>query len=287
MSKSNRFIPEKIKGSVQLTKGELKILTSLSKKKGRQKEGRFLAEGVRLLESALNFGVYPSKIFYYPPGLTPRGKDLVREFSSERKIETQTVSSRDFHRICDTENPQGIIGLFQIPALEFKKSSLAKAKTFLIVDNIQDPGNLGTIIRGAVAFEFDPILVFGDTVEAYSPKVIRSTAGAIFAAKLMKLESADLAQLKENGGIRLIVSALDGVPEDKWKLNFGKSSSGTLAFVVGSESEGVSSKLRELADQIIRVSHSEKQESLNAGVAASVIMRHIYLQGRWKQDKLV
>jgi TrmH family RNA methyltransferase len=274
-SKSRNYIPKSSGSTSALTKAELTQLVSLKNKKGRRLHQRFLAEGVRLLEEALKRKIKPQIVFYYEPELSERGQEPLAAFRA-RKVETQTLSSRDFHRLADTEQPQGLIAVFSMPDTKFGARKLASGQRALILENLSDPGNVGSIIRSAVGFGFDPILLLRDCVEPFNPKLVRATAGAIFSTKLYEISLEDLARQKSETGLRLLVTDLGGKSEEQWLTDNKTAKSGPLGLVIGSESEGVSPELLTLADERIRITHSPRIESLNAATAAAIVMHRIY-----------
>lgn len=273
------YIPKSGGSSAALSKAELARLVSLKKKKGRRQEKRFLAEGVRLLEEALKRKIKPERLYFYEPGLSERGSAALAAFRA-RKVDTQSLSSRDFHRLSDTETPQGLIALFKLPDPAFNPQGLKKSKRVLILENLSDPGNVGSIIRSAVGFGFSPILLLGDCVEPYNPKLVRSTAGAIFATRLYEISLEELRQLAADSTFTLLVTELSGEPEANWLGDDQPTADRPLALAIGSESEGASADLLELADRRIRISHSPELESLNAATAAAIAMHQLRLVDR-------
>jgi len=131
---------------------------------------------------------------------------------------------------------------------------------------IQDPGNLGTIIRSAEAFGADAVLLGEKTVSEFNPKVIRASAGSSFRLPTLHFAVARASEMKERGLRIVATSSHKGEPIDKVDLT------GNLAILVGSEGAGVSREYMNVADDFIRVPHSERVESLNAAIAASVIL---------------
>ncbi len=278
MKSKSRYLPPESDSSSRLSRTELTRLASLKTKKGRKKEGLFLAEGVRLLEDALKHHRLPRRLFLYPPEINDRAQALVESFRS-KKVPTETISSRDFHRLVETKSPQGLLGVFNIPEQKFNSEIARKAKRLLVAENINDPGNLGALLRSALGFGFELILLVGDCVEPFNSKVVRSTAGAIFASRVMNCNLDELRSLTEGGALRLLVTDIDGETEDKWfdgDSNL-KTNSGALAVAVGAESVGASPELRELAHKKIRIAQSPILESLNAGIAGSIVMHRVYI----------
>lgn len=281
MSKfQSKYIPPPQPGSKNLSRPELSRLVSLKRKRGRREEGRFLAEGIRLLEEAVRLNRLPEQVFCYPPDISPRGEELLISLKS-RGIAPLILSSRDFHRLADTENPQGIIGVFVQPSLKFELKVALKARRILIAEDINDPGNLGTMMRCALGFDFDLVILLGDCVEPGNPKLVRSTAGSVFGCRICQASLSDIANLQEKGAHQFLVADLSGEPEKTWLKEDTRGADSPrrgIALGIGSEGAGVSDSLLALASGRIRISHNQKLESLNAGVAAAIIMHTLYLR---------
>ncbi len=277
MHKKSRYLPTETSSTARLTKADINRLVSLKTKKGRRQEELFLAEGVRLLEEALKHHRLPRRIFLYPPDINERAQSLVESFRS-KNVPTETIASRDFHRIVDTKSPQGLVGVFDLPSLEFDLKRASSAKRILLVEDINDPGNLGALLRSALGFRFDLILLVGECVEPFNSKVVRSTAGAVFGCWIMNCNLDQLRSLKEENGLRLLVTDVEGEPEENWFNETNASSKNSaIAVAVGAESNGASAELRELAHRKISIKHSPLLESLNAGIAGSIVMHRLYL----------
>jgi RNA methyltransferase, TrmH family len=275
--KKSRYLPNESGSSARLAKADLNRLASLKTKKGRRQEELFLAEGVRLLEEALKHHRLPRQIFLYPPDINERAQALVESFRS-KSVPTETISSRDFHRLVETKSPQGLLGVFEMPSLEFDFKRASSAKRILLVEDINDPGNLGALLRSALGFRFDLTLLVGACVEPFNAKVVRSTAGAVFGCWMMNCNLEQLRSLIEDGGLRLLVTDVEGEPEERWFIESDKGAeSGSIAVAVGAESNGASAELRELAYRKLSIKHSPLLESLNAGIAGSIVMHRLYL----------
>lgn len=245
----------------------IKEVKSLYKKKGRISSKSFIIEGIKTIEEAINNGYDLRKIIYCDRLLKSRdGLDFFKII--EYMDNLVYVSNNIFKEISDTENPQGILA---IAKLEFRNLSELdnKEKPFLLfLDGLQDPGNMGTIIRTADAFNIDGIILTDGCVDPYNPKVVRATMGSIFRLPLYYISNGvdELASLK-NRGMKIYSTSLEGsLPI--YDLDY---KSGTI-LVIGNESKGVSDEIFALSHGLIRIPMPGKAESLNAGVAASIIM---------------
>lgn len=256
-----------------VSKIELKKIKSLATKKGRRKRGLFLAEGVRLMEESIRFGFWPDTVYYAPAMLSKRGFQLVRQFERQH-IETKKLSAPELESASDAEAPQGIVGLFAIPKMTLSKLYYPHYRKLLLCENISDPGNLGTLVRSALAFSFDLALVCGSTAEPFAPKVVRASAGAIFGLPIADVTLNQLeAFLKK---VRILVIASDLHGDIDFRMSKKKFKSKKILLAVGSEATGLSKRILDRADLRLRIPHSRAVESLNAAVAGSILMKEIY-----------
>ena len=182
------------------------------------------------------------------------------------------VTEKVFSVITDVTNPQGILAVIgkntDINEIDYNQN------LFLVLDNIQDPGNMGTILRTADSINLKQIIVSKGTADCYNPKVVRSTMGAIFRVKVIECE--DLKKVvKEMKKRKIKVYATD-LQTDKsiYDVDYKKS-----AIVIGNEANGVSKELLEIADEKIRIPMIGKTESLNAAVATGIILYEVVRKG--------
>ncbi len=233
-----------------------------------------MAEGIRLLEESLKFKKRPRIVYFVPSLVTPRAEKLIDNFR-KFSIPIQTVAVKAMNQISDAETSQGVLGLFDIPNYS-DKTLFNDSRYILLLDNISDPGNAGTLIRSALAFGFDTVMVLTNSVDPYNPKVVRSTAGAIFGLKVIMVDLADIIKEKRNMKIPLIATDSDGNKMETG-LKIIKSFKNFIV-VIGSEGTGISGEIKKMADLNLRIDHRIEVESLNAAVAGSIIMRELYSQ---------
>jgi len=179
-------------------------------------------------------------------------------------------------QIADTATDQGILGLFDMDRIVMDIDNTAEIEndSILLLDNISDPGNAGTLFRSALAFEFNTVAVTSGTVDIFNPKVVRSSAGAVFGLKISAVTTDSLARIKREKKSFLLATDIEGesFSDGLKKLDLINP----IILAIGGEAEGLSDKILKLADVRLRIEHSEKVESLNAAVAGSIIMREIY-----------
>lgn len=246
----------------------VKWLNGLKIKKNRDKEGVFVAEGLRFIsEVPAEWAVEAyavSETFAQEMDISPY----------EKKAEVLCLPDALFASVCDTENPQGILAVCK--KLDWDKKGVFAKKTpfFLLAEELNDPGNLGTVIRTADACGADAVFLSKGSVDLYNPKVLRSTMGSLFHVPVF--QNIDLneisARLRENG-IPLYAAHLKGNCYP-YALDLKKA----CAFIIGNEARGLSSSAADLCDQWIKIPMPGQAESLNASIAAGVLMYEVVRQ---------
>ncbi|MBN1211182.1 MAG: RNA methyltransferase [candidate division Zixibacteria bacterium] len=256
-----------------VTKTELKNLKSLLTKKGRRQQRLFLAEGVRLLEESLRHRFYPETVYCSLSRLSGREKKLVDSFE-DKDVKIVTLSEKQLEYVSPTIAPQGLVGVFKIPEIKAAELFHVRHRKLLLCENISDPGNLGTLIRSAAAFTFEVVLLAGNTADPYNPKTVRSSAGAVFAVKILKVRLEQLLTLVEDEKIFMIGTG----PTGRYELNnlTNRLLKDRFLLAVGSEAEGLSDEFMNRCDAVVRIDHETGVESLNAAVAGSIIMKQVY-----------
>ena len=239
----------------------VKEAKSLLDKKYRKKYGKFLVDGEKLVREAINKGLKIDRIF-----IDQEKYDAFRYFLDNFGGEKILVSSQVIKILTENQAPQGIIAEVFIPAKNIDQT----AGDILVLDRIQDPGNLGTMLRTAVATGINNIALI-DSVDVFSPKVVRSSSGAVFSLNLyMASEDELIENCKVNEKI-LLVADMNGENVFKTKSKFQN-----FALVIGNEGQGVSDNFKKCG-KLISLPMKSEMESLNAGVSASVLM--YYLKG--------
>ena len=237
---------------MRLTATETKYLKKLKDKKYRKTEQLFLVEGVKLCEELIksNFKI---------------SRTLATDEKYNNYPNFVLVNHEILDTIATTKTPQDIICVAEIPQ---KFDGLPKGNS-LVLDNLQDPGNIGTLIRSAIAFDFNDIY-FINCPDIYSEKVIRGSMGAVFKINPHFVTKEEFIASKSD--ICDILVGTDLNSSDK--LNFSPKSK--LAIVIGNEGNGVDKDILKHCDSIVTLKMTDKVESLNAGVAGSITMYEIY-----------
>lgn len=226
---------------------KIKQLAKLKTKKYRNKQNLFLVEGAHLVKEAYESG-YLKELF------------LLENKTFNLDVETNYITENVLNTLTEVESPVGIIGICTPKPMTLKGNKL------LILDSIQDPGNLGTIIRSSVAFNIDTIIINDKCADPYSDKVIRSSQGMIFKTNIIKKDlTIFLNEIK--GKIPVYGTKVDGGKDLKTLEKISK-----FAIIMGNEGNGVNPKLLDMCDEYLYIPMNSKCESLNVGVATSIIL---------------
>lgn len=244
----------------------LKHFRKLNNKKYRQESHQYTIEGIRMVEEAVKSKA-PIKYCLCSDTLNNvRGKVLAEDMVLQN-IGVYYVEERLFMEICDTDTPQGIAAVVEM--MDYSIDSVLYNSDFLVVvDRIQDPGNLGAIIRTSDAAGAHGVLMWEGTVDPYSPKVLRSTMGSIFHIPILEFENEDdaIARLKERGFTVYASSLMGSSPY------FTEDYKRKAAIVIGNEANGISNGIISSADRLINIPMPGNAESLNAAVAAGILI---------------
>lgn len=240
----------------------------LGRAKERREAGAFVAEGVRLVEEAEK-RAWRFEIVLYDKTLSERGISLVERLES-RQVEVEEVSESLMKTLSNTETPPGILAVLKISNLPISNSP----DFLLIPDQIRDPGNLGTLLRSAAAAGVQAVLLPPETTDAFAPKVVRSGMGAHFRLPVRSMTWEEIGQLSKSANVQVYLADMGGTP--CWESDLRQP----LALIIGGEAEGASEAARRLANGRISIPMMGKVESLNAGVAGSVLMFEILRQRR-------
>jgi TrmH family RNA methyltransferase len=234
-------------------------------------DGYCAIEGVRLLEEALRSGLRVKAVFF-SQSAQKRAQRLLPQITTH--AEALLLPDAVFRSAVTTETPQGVAALVKLKSFAFT-DLLGNNPLILAATGVQDPGNLGTIIRSAEAMGASGVLTTEGTVHAINPKVIRASAGSLFRLPVVKMEAAEAVRKLRDDGVRILAtSSHKGIALDEAELTEA------CAVFVGSEGAGVSKELIAEADQVIAIPHAERVESLNAGIAASIILYEAARQRR-------
>ena len=221
----------------------------------RRSSGLFFGEGPKLLAEALKAGTVVEAV------VTARGVDLPGLDGLWRaEVPADLLDS-----LCDTRSPQGVLFLAKMPVLT--PPERLTGDRWLILDGLQDPGNVGTIWRTADALGADGLVLVNHCADPFSPKTVRATMGACFRLPVYELEAEDLPGLLSRSGLPLYAAALRADTRDIRGARLSR-----CAVAIGSEGRGVSPELLDISEQTVKIPMRARCESLNAAVAAAVIL---------------
>lgn len=226
----------------------IKEINKLNEKKYRDKLNKYLIEGEHLVNEAIKNNLIDTII-------------IREDFSYNTTYKNIIVSNEVMKKLSDNKS------IPKIMAVVNKKDNVISGKKILLLDRIQDPGNLGTMIRSACAFNFDTIIISNDTVDIYSPKVLRSTQGMIFNINIIRCD---------------LISVINNLKKDNYIIYGTKVDNGInikeiksldkFALIIGNEGNGISNEVLEVCDKYLYINMNKKCESLNAAVASSILM---------------
>lgn len=254
----------------------IKEVKALSRKRDRVKSGLFVAEGLRFVQSAIEvkaeiqYVIYSESIYR-----TEEGSDFVKSLSQASEFKVLEVEEKLMQELSDTQSPQGILAVVKQP--KFQWEDIIKENGFLLIlDRLQDPGNLGTIMRTADAAGADGIITTKGSVDVYNPKVLRSTMGSVFELPVLEgLEWAEIEPKLKEHKYHLYATAL----EESVDYDAPDYSSAT-AMIIGNEANGISEEILLASDTKVKIPIVGSAESLNAGVAAAVMLYEVLRQRR-------
>jgi TrmH family RNA methyltransferase len=233
-----------------------------SSKKARQESGTFIIEGWRGIDTLLTHESRQYKI-----ETLVVSSDWKNDPRLPGSIDTVLMPDFVFEKISDVKNAQGILGVVRHTPAPFE--FFPDTGHYLLLDAIRDPGNLGTLIRSAVGAGFDGILLYGECVEPFNPKVTRSTMGTFAFANIWQVTNDDIERMLKTDYDLCITTGHDG--DNLYASQFGKKN----VLVIGSEAHGVSDELIQLATKKVTIPLARECESLNAAIAGSICMFEI------------
>jgi len=242
-----------------LSKSQISLITSLQHKKFRHQHNLFIVEGHK---SVIEFAQssYQLEAIYYTPEFA------VKLLKLSNKINFQEISVADMARISCLKTPPGVLALVNIPVSPVLDYSLLKEKFSLALDGVQDPGNMGTIIRTADWFGLEHIICSEDTVDVYNPKVVQATMGSL---SRVKVHYADLAETLPALKLNIFGALLNG--NNIYNTTFGPE--GVL--IMGNEGNGIRPEIQEIINTAVTIPQAGKAESLNVAMATAIFCSEI------------
>jgi RNA methyltransferase, TrmH family len=250
------------------------IVRDLQRRKARGRRGLAVIEGVRLVEEALAAGLTFKGALVSPElARTTRGQSLVTDLENHA-VSVEEIGVRLFGQLAGTDTPQGILAVIQPRAW-----TLAEAKAgggpILVVDAVQDPGNVGTLIRTAHALGAAASLLLRGTADPMNPKALRAAMGATFRHPVVQLDDGPFITWARDNGVTLWAAAADGVPLARALQAREEKADSVIAVIVGNEGAGIRPQLNAIAAQRVAVPLARGAESLNVAVAAGILLYEV------------
>lgn len=237
----------------------VKFTVSLKEKKEIVANNLCLVEGEKIVLDLIQSGAKLSRLFVEERKLE-KFSDLISKYENQ----TYKINEQVAKKLSDTVTNPGVFAIFELP----KKKAFDFNQKFLVIDNLQDPSNLGAIIRSALAFGFTNIVSI-NSVFPYLPKVIRSSMGYVFNVNFYNLTIDQIAQAKNEFNFKLVSANLNGIDLDDANLE------NVYGLIIGNEGNGVSKSLQNMSDITVTIPMQNNVESLNASVSASIIMYNL------------
>ncbi|MBP1759417.1 MAG: rRNA methylase [Firmicutes bacterium] len=252
---------------------QVKYVVSLQRRKAREEARLFVIEGWRFVEEGVRQSAPIKKVYVCLDREPFEWQPLLRRLR-ERGIPFEEVTERVFRKMSATEEPQGILAVVRQTNYSWSNLHINTETVLLILDGIQDPGNLGTILRTALASGVHYVCLTSGTVDLYNPKVLRSTMGAIFPLVLLPdKRPEEILDFCRKQRMRVLMGDIQGVPIYRTNL-----SDGPLALVVGNEGKGPSLAFRDADTQRVTIPMAQEVESLNVAMATGILLYEIVRQ---------
>ena len=245
-----------------LSKAQISLITSLQHKKFRKQHGLFIVEGVKSVLEFLSSDYQVHSLFTTAEARTKMG-------NLPQKLKCIEVTLTEFQKISGLTNPQGVLALVHLPTVESFDWALLRQQHNLLLDDIQDPGNLGTIIRTAEWFGINHIICSIGTVDAFNPKVVQATMGSLARVKMYYTSLGDFIKKSE---MPTFGALLEG--KSIYKTDFRNAG----LIIMGNEGNGISHEIVEKVDHAVTIPRIGNAESLNVAVATTVFCSEIARQ---------
>lgn len=257
-----------VKEITSLANPIIKDIKALSLKKARDETRNFMAEGLKLVIDALELGWTIRTLVY---SKAAKGKPIVEKVAA-RTIASGglvlEVSEKVMSAITRRDNPQMVAGVFEQRWMALKDVRPAGAETWVALDRVRDPGNLGTIIRTADAAGASGVILVGDCTDPFSLETVRATMGSLFAVPLVKATPADFLRWKKDSGARLVATHLAGAVDYR-TIDYRSK---PVILMMGNEQSGLPDELAGAADALARIPQVGRADSLNLAVATGVML---------------
>jgi TrmH family RNA methyltransferase len=250
-----------------VSRSVLALVRELRLRKGRERRGLTLAEGIRLVEEALAAGIAIRHVLAtLELQGTARGRRLQAAIE-QRGIPVDGVVEREFHDLAATQHPQGVIAVVEPPRWRMDQIRAEPRRPVLVLDAVQDPGNVGTMVRTAWGLGAAGVIALPGTAELANPKALRASMGGLFRLPGAPATEAEFRAWAERTGVRVMLTAAGAALPPR--------TAGPLALVLGNEGAGIRPSLAEWVPETVGVPLREGAESLNVAVAAGILLYEV------------
>ena len=247
----------------------VRLVRNLQQRKGRKRRGLAVAEGLRLVEEALEAGVgFQGALVSRSLAASPRGLALLSDLAAHA-VPVEEVEDSTLVELADSDTPQGVVAVIDPPRAELAAIVLSRGFPALVVDGVQDPGNVGALLRTAFALGAPGAILLKGTADPANPKVLRAGMGASFRLPVAWVDESEFANWVRAERVTVWVTDAAGTPLDRL------SPVERLAVVVGNEAVGVRPSVAALAHHRVAIPLARGAESLNVAVAAGIVLHEV------------
>ncbi|MDD1497164.1 RNA methyltransferase [Agrobacterium sp. CNPSo 3708] len=257
-----------VKEVTSLANPIIKDIKNLTQKKGREESGTFMAEGLKLVIDALELG-WTIRILVYAKAA--KGKPLVEQAAVKTVASgglVLEVSEKVISSITRRDNPQMVVGIFDQKWKPLRDIRPAAGETYVALDRVRDPGNLGTIIRTADAAGASGVILVGDCTDPFSLETVRATMGSVFAMPVARASVDEFLSWRKSAGVSVVATHLAG-SVDYRTIDYKKR---PVVLLMGNEQSGLPPELASQADQLARIPQQGRADSLNLAIASAVML---------------
>ncbi|QKK16935.1 TrmH family RNA methyltransferase [Rhizobium indicum] len=257
-----------VKEVTSLANPIIKDIKALTNKKSREESGTFLAEGLKLVIDAIELGWAIRTLVY---AKAAKGKPLVEQMAARTVASgglVLEVSEKVIASITRRDNPQMVVGIFEQRWTPLKSIRLSEGETWVALDRVRDPGNLGTIIRTTDAAGASGIILLGETTDPFSLETVRATMGSVFAVPVARATPEEFIAWRKSAGVSVVATHLAGAVDYR-TIDYRKK---PVVLLMGNEQSGLPEQLAREADALARIPQQGRADSLNLAVATAVML---------------
>ncbi|TBY11899.1 TrmH family RNA methyltransferase [Rhizobium laguerreae] len=257
-----------VKEVTSLANPIIKDIKALTNKKSREESGTFLAEGLKLVIDAIELGWAIRTLVY---AKAAKGKPLVEQMAVKTVASgglVLEVSEKVIASITRRDNPQMVVGIFEQRWTPLKGIRPSEGETWVALDRVRDPGNLGTIIRTADAAGASGIILLGETTDPFSLETVRATMGSVFAVPVARATPEEFIAWRKSAGVSVVATHLAGAVDYR-TIDYRKK---PVVLLMGNEQSGLPEQLAREADALARIPQQGRADSLNLAVATAVML---------------